>query len=410
MVTAAVRLVRPLAVGGMGTVWVADHTTLETQVAVKIMAAELTENPEVAQRFSREAAASARVKSPHVVQVFDHGITADGLPFIVMELLDGQDLGHLLDGNVALDPSLVVEIVTQTCKALSRAHAAGVIHRDIKPDNIFVCDTDGGEPFVKLLDFGIAKSEAGPTSMKVTAPGSVFGTPLYMSPEQLVGEPTDFRTDLWSLGVVAFEALTGTAPYEGESIGAVALAAHAPLPKPTSRRADLPDWVDAWFSKACALAPGDRFESAADMAKAMREVALVSSKKPTLVSQREPSVKSETAPMATTMVPNSRNPPDPGKGGPGAKLGAAVALLGVLAVVGFVLTRNHTEPPPVGTPPPPAPPSAPAAVASSDELPWLPAPATSASAASPPPLASGRKPASRPHGTHAKPAEYNDIK
>lgn len=408
MIMSTVRLVRPLAVGGMGTVWVADHTTLETQVAVKIMTAELTRNPEVSQRFSREAAASARVKSPHVVQVFDHGTTADGLPFIVMELLDGRDLAHLLQG-VPLELSVVTEIVSQTCKALSRAHAAGVVHRDIKPDNIFVCDTDGGEPFVKLLDFGIAKSEAGPVSMNVTVPGSVFGTPLYMSPEQLVGSPTDFRTDLWSLGVVAFEALTGRTPYEGDALGAVALAAHAPLPAPSSLRAGLPPWVDAWFQKACAIAPADRFASAAEMAKAMRDP--VGAPAVSHLLPAVPASKAEASQMSTTMVPSSRSAALP-TSRPGAKIGFALAALAVIAAVGFVFGRGN--PPEMAAAPlkskiavvPSAPEPLDAAFA-----PWLVASAMpTASSSAPKQLPSGHKAAPPRPREPKKPAEYNDIK
>src|SRR5580704_11638832 len=138
----------------MSSVWVAEHLTLRTHVVVKVMASELVADDDARARFSREAAAAAAVKSPHVVQVFDHGMV-DGAPFIVMELLEGEDLRTRMARTGALMLRDVEAMVNQTCKALTQAHRAGVVHRDIKPDNLFLCKSDGGEIFVKLLDFGL---------------------------------------------------------------------------------------------------------------------------------------------------------------------------------------------------------------------------------------------------------------
>jgi len=274
-VTPSVKLVSPLGAGGMGAVWLADHVALRTRVVVKFMLGELDASTSARARFSREAAAAAAVKSPHVVQMFDHGVTAEGLPFIVMEHLEGRDLAAELVQRGALDPATVVTIVTQVAKALGKAHVAGLLHRDIKPDNIFLCRSDGDdELFVKLLDFGIAKTRtAEETTLDgETKTGQVVGTPFYMSPEQVTAQKeVDLRSDLWSLGIVAFEALTGKRPYDGPSFGALAVKiATGPTPVPSAIQPSLPPSVDAWFARACARDPKERFASAREMADGLR--------------------------------------------------------------------------------------------------------------------------------------------
>jgi serine/threonine-protein kinase len=225
----------------MGLVWVADHLTLRTEVVVKFMSEAIASDPVATARFWHEAAAAAAVKSPHVVQMLDHGFTPNGTAFIVMELLDGEDMSHCLARDPVMPLGELSLIVTQACKALTRCHASGVIHRDIKPDNIFLCSTDDPEPFVKLLDFGVAKLQGGAAGdqgqLRMTQTGVVVGTPYYMSPEQAVGSPpVDHTTDLWSLAVVAYEAMTGRRPFDGLTIGALTVAICAdPLPVPQLR-------------------------------------------------------------------------------------------------------------------------------------------------------------------------------
>ncbi|OJY25115.1 MAG: hypothetical protein BGO98_08940 [Myxococcales bacterium 68-20] len=274
-ITKAVSLLEPLSSGGMGAVWLADHQGLKTRVVVKFMLVGLDSSDSARSRFSREAAAAAQVKSPHVVQMLDHGVSDDGVPFIVMEHLEGHDLGDEIEKNGALDPARVASVVTQVAKALSKVHAAGLLHRDIKPDNIFLCAGEE-ELFVKLLDFGIAKSSAvdqGDGSLDgETKTGQIVGTPFYMSPEQVTAQKViDHRSDLWALGVVAFEALTGQRPYDGPSFGALAvkIATGAP-PRPSESNPELPPAIDEWFAKACALRAADRFSSAKEMAEAFR--------------------------------------------------------------------------------------------------------------------------------------------
>jgi hypothetical protein len=273
MVTPSVKLVRPLGEGGMGAVWVAEHLALRTQVVVKFIASGLKSNKEAQDRFSREAAAASQVKSPHVVQTFDHGITDDGVPYIVMELLEGRDLGQYLDQDAKMPPDLVVEVVGQLARALDRAHERGIIHRDIKPGNIYLCDAGRtGEVFVKLLDFGIAKGVELDAANRVdsgTKTGSMIGSPFYMSPEQILGSKSlDHRSDLWSVGVVCFEMLTGRKPFDAETMGGLAIRIHSePLPLPTVVNPDLPIAVDAWFSRACARDVDARYDSAKEMAE-----------------------------------------------------------------------------------------------------------------------------------------------
>ncbi|WP_275936751.1 serine/threonine-protein kinase [Labilithrix luteola] len=270
MVTPSVRLVRPLGEGGMGSVWVAEHLALHTQVVVKFIANDLRDSKEATERFSREAAAAAQVKSPHVVQTFDHGLTGDGVPYIVMELLEGRDLGAYLDEHGKLAPGQVGEIIHQLSRALERAHERGIVHRDIKPGNIFLCD-QGGEVFVKLLDFGIAKGVEGPRLDSNTKTGAMIGSPFYMSPEQVLGsKDLDRRTDLWSVGVVAYEALTGKRPFDAETMGGLAIKIHSePLPLVTGVVPELPAALDTWFHKACSRNVDERFRSAKELAEAL---------------------------------------------------------------------------------------------------------------------------------------------
>ncbi len=271
-VTPAVRLLRPIGQGGMGKVWVAEHTGLKTEVVVKFMSPPSdADAADMAMRFEREAAIATSVKSPHVVQMFDYGVTPDGSRYIVMEKLEGHDLATHLHENGPMPPRDVAALVMQVAKALGKAHAQGVVHRDIKPENIFLCDQDGGELFVKVLDFGIAKNTQLVNSTS-TVTGHVVGTPYYMSPEQIVGDHRlDGRTDIWSLGVVAFEALTGKRPFDGATVGAITLALHTTKPSITKLKPELPATLDDWFRRICCHNPEGRFDTAREAATALYE-------------------------------------------------------------------------------------------------------------------------------------------
>jgi serine/threonine-protein kinase len=283
MVAPGVRLVRPLGEGGMGYLWVAFHERLDTEVAVKFIAPELVaRQPSLAARFRREASAAAKIASPHVVKILDHGQMNDGTPFIIMELLEGETLAERLARGSTLSLGETVTLVVQVTKALGRAHALEIVHRDLKPDNLFlVAAPEGGEDdehedlFVKILDFGIAKQALNPTTSVLTAVGAVVGTPQYMSPEQILSaREVDARADLWALAAVVYEALTGSPPFDGETVGAVWAAITAAKFEPPSARmgCELPD-LDAWFARALAREQQDRFQTAREMRRAFAAAA-----------------------------------------------------------------------------------------------------------------------------------------
>ncbi|HEX4338408.1 MAG TPA: protein kinase [Polyangiaceae bacterium] len=252
--------------GGMGSVWSAVHTSLGQRVAVKLIAKRFAASREARHRFDLEAKAVAQLRSRYVVQVYDHGETEDGTPYIVMELLEGESLdARLSRGPLTL--AATSSILDQISRALSRAHALGMVHRDLKPENVFLTTSpdDDGE-VAKVLDFGIVKMR-GHEGIGSTRTGAVLGTPLYMSPEQARGLKTvDHRTDLYSLGMVTYTMLTGQPAFTGESLGDLLVAiCTEPLPQLTKLAHWLSPPIDAWFQRACARDPSERFTSVEEM-------------------------------------------------------------------------------------------------------------------------------------------------
>jgi serine/threonine-protein kinase len=272
MVSATIRLLSPLAQGTMGAVWVAEHLGLDAQVAVKFMSPAAAGDPTLLARFAREAQAIARIRSPHVVQIVEHGLAPDGAPYIAMELVAGASLQRCLDERGRLDLPEVNAIVAQACAGLGAAHRSGVVHRDIKPANIVLAEVSGAT-VVKLVDFGVAKDQPDPSEM--TRSADKMGTPYYMSPEQLrSAKHVDGRADLWSLGVVAYYALTGALPFNARSFGDLVLTIHRGLfTRPTSLRPDLPPELDDWFSRILSRDPAQRFASAEEAAAAFDRAA-----------------------------------------------------------------------------------------------------------------------------------------
>lgn len=253
------KLVRQLAHGGMGTVWLAHHEALDAPCAVKFVAANLEADAEALARFEREAKAAARIRSPHVVQIFDYG-EWDGKHYIAMEYLDGEDLADRLERCGRLTPTQIYEVVDQVCRALTKAHDARIVHRDLKPGNIYLVKEKHGD-HVKVLDFGIAKAAIEGSSKTKT--GAMLGTPYYMSPEQIDGVATiDHRSDLWSLAVITYECLIGEMPFEHDALSQlITKIIHEPLPIP-SEHASVPEGFDAWWRTAAARDPDDRFQDA----------------------------------------------------------------------------------------------------------------------------------------------------
>jgi serine/threonine protein kinase len=269
------RLNRPLGAGGMGAVWHATHLGLDIPCAIKFVKGELADQEDMRARFEREAKAAAHLRSPHVVQVLDHGI-CDGTPYIAMELLDGEDLGTRLERVGRLSPEETYKIMSEACRALAKAHANGIIHRDLKPDNIFIVRDDDRE-ITKVLDFGIAKTLTNELAGSGTKTGAMLGTPYYMSPEQAQGtKAVDLRSDLWSLAVIAFQALTGNLPFESEALGDLLVKIIiSPIPVP-SQIAAVPAGFDKWWAKAAARDPAERFQSAKEFSDSLALVCGVS--------------------------------------------------------------------------------------------------------------------------------------
>jgi serine/threonine protein kinase len=265
LVAGRYQLVRLLGRGGMGSVWLAEHTELRVQCAVKFIERSQSDDAEYRGRFTREARAAASLKSPHVVQILDTG-DWEGMPYIAMELLEGESLGQRLRRVTRLPPAECAEIVGQISRALNKAHAAGIVHRDLKPDNVFLT-RDDDRLLVKILDFGIAKVQA--AEGDVTATGVMLGTPGYMSPEQTHGSRSvDGRSDLWSLGVITYQCLTGEKPFKGTGVGELIMnVMSGPIPVPSSVAPYLPPGFDAWWARAASRAPEGRFQSARELAE-----------------------------------------------------------------------------------------------------------------------------------------------
>jgi serine/threonine-protein kinase len=270
---------RLIGEGGLGVVVAAKHVHLDQSVAIKYLRPKALATKAVAERFLREARLAARIRSEHIVHVYDVGTLPDGAPYMVMEYLAGTDLGRMLSASGPLSVDRAVDYILQACEALAEAHVAGIVHRDIKPDNLFIATSPGGTSVLKVLDFGISKMSAKRTTSggvgDLTEVGDKFGTPVYMSPEQLLASGNvDARTDVWAIGVVLYELLTGALPFDGDSLPELVTAIlHRPPRSLLLARPYLPTRLQNVVEQCLAKDVESRFQNVAELAQELRPFA-----------------------------------------------------------------------------------------------------------------------------------------
>ncbi|HVH46635.1 MAG TPA: serine/threonine-protein kinase, partial [Labilithrix sp.] len=265
---------RVLGAGGMGVVVAARHTQLGQLVALKFLLPAACEAPGAIERFLREGKAAAHITSEHVARVVDTGVLENGSPYLVMEHLEGTDLAALTTQHGPLSVPEAIDYVLQACEAVVEAHQLGIVHRDIKPANLFLSRRRDGSPLVKVLDFGISKSEGGSRS-HLTSTSTLMGSPRYMSPEQMVSaKDVDHRTDIWALGIVLFELVTGKPVWQADTVqGLCALIASMPAPRIRQLVADAPPLFEDVVARCLAKSPNDRIPTVADLALALAPIA-----------------------------------------------------------------------------------------------------------------------------------------
>jgi len=353
------RLVQVIGEGAMGRVYEAQHAIVGRRFAVKVLQAELAREPALLERFHREARAAGALESENLASIVDFGHTGDGLPYIVMELLVGEDLSKLIEREGPLPVPRVVSLGVQTCRGLAAAHNAGIVHRDLKPANLFVTRRGDGSDLVKILDFGIAKLESAAEAqlLNLTQTGSTMGTPLYMSPEQARGEKElDHRADIYATAVILYEALSGRMPHEGDSYNA--LLHHIltqPAPPLTALRPGIPPAVAEAIHAALSPNRDERPQSAMELARALsgyadvtpahlrRSPTAVMPAATTMLLQAEPDAEPAGSRLTDTASPAPRR-----RWPLGLVVGTAlsVAVLAVGLVV--LLTPSRQPRPPAG--------------------------------------------------------------
>ena len=267
------KIIKKLGEGGMGEVYAAEHVHIEKRVAVKLLRPEIVTNKEAVDRFKQEARSASRIGHKNIIGIEDFGQLPDGRIYLCMELLGGAALNDVLkDAN--LGPDRLLNIMIQTCHGLGAAHAKGITHRDMKPENIFVTHGPGGEDVPKLLDFGIAKVAGNDGQNNLTRTGTIFGTPFYMAPEQALGQQVDARVDIYAMGVILYEVFSGSLPFRGESFMGILTQHITTEPEPVMQRAMqagrvLPPGMDQVIARAMAKDPEKRYQTMDELVQAL---------------------------------------------------------------------------------------------------------------------------------------------
>jgi tRNA A-37 threonylcarbamoyl transferase component Bud32 len=364
------RVDRVLGQGGMGVVVAATHWQLAKRVAVKFLMPEAMAAEGARERFLREARAAVQFKGEHVARVMDIGTLENGAPFIVMEYLEGIDLSTLLRSSGPLPVQTAVDYVLQVCEALAEAHGTlGIVHRDLKPANLFLTQNADGSALIKVLDFGISKMQSlsGTMSGSITSETAVFGSPLYMSPEQVVSSrDVDHLTDIWALGVILHELVVGYPPFRGESPPAVMVSIAVGIPPPLcSERPDAPPELEAIVRRCLSKDRRQRFASVCDLALALEPLASVAGRgSAARIARTHGEEQGFDQIPVVTLEPGALGDALPGSGtidgwgrsatnGPRHKAGlagliaaAALASAGVLTAILYFTLRDSGEPAP----------------------------------------------------------------
>ena len=330
------KVISRIGEGGMGLVYEAEHTVIEKRVAMKILREDFSRRPEVVERFRQEAKSASRIGHENIVDISDFGTTPHGSSYFVMEYLEGEDLANVLAREGTLPTDRIAHVLLQCCRALGAAHDKGIVHRDIKPENIFLVSRGNRRDFVKIVDFGIAKMSdietEGAPGRKLTKTGMIFGTPEYMSPEQAAGKALDHRVDIYALGVILFEGLTGRVPFVGDSFMGI-LTQHmfeeAPPLRDVNPRVSTSAEMEMVVYKALAKDPDQRYQTMKELEDAIQDALQGRVSAATMVGYGEP-VKARARPPRDAALrpadefPTGTIPPIPASRRP---LMAALAVL-----------------------------------------------------------------------------------
>jgi eukaryotic-like serine/threonine-protein kinase len=343
------RIIQLLGEGGMGAVYEIEHEITKHRRALKTLHAAMAAMPSIVERFLREASAAGRVGNPHITETFDAGVLETGEPYLVMELLRGEPLSaRIARGRLLVHE--VVDLIGQACVGVAAAHAAGIVHRDLKPDNLFIVDADG-HSFVKILDFGISKFDSAQTGgMALTKEGAAMGTPYYMSPEQIRGVANlDARADVYALGVILYECLSGKRPFESDVLTHLAILIHAGDCEPIERlRQDLPPGFADLVRQAMASDREKRLQTAAELRTRLERYGQISFRTQTLLSSMPPPSMAparSVGMMATSGVGVSmQTPPPVERSKRGLLLALGVAGAVALAAGGLLALRGGSGP------------------------------------------------------------------